>query len=557
MKVHNIFRLLILILISAIIGACIPSAPRSVPVDPVIGLPQGTDGFAWWNDTVFYQIFVRSFYDTTGDGIGDINGLIERLDYLNDGNPDTTDDLGITGLWLLPIHPSPSYHGYDVLDYYEVNPQYGTMEDFKRLLDEAHQRGIRVIIDLVLNHTSSDHPWFRASRNPESEYRDWYIWSETDPGFLGPWGQRVWHRWTNGYYYGIFWERMPDLNYENPEVTDQMLDVARFWLEEVGVDGFRIDGAQHLIEDGSIQRHTEATHEWFKDFRGFYKDIDPQAITVGEVWDTNFAVTRYVQGDQFDLAFNFDLATAMIRSANTGNSRNVQETFNFTKRLFPPRQYATFLTNHDIDRVMSQLGRDEAKARVAASMLLTAPGVPFIYYGEELGMVGVDPHENIRTPMQWSSESQAGFTTGQPWRRVNQDYVDKNVTAQLASDDSLLAHYRGLIRTRNQHAALRVGSYLSIEADDPAIYSFLRMSENEVVLVIINLAKTEITEYNLYLAESPLSGSYRIAPIFGENHIGNAQFEPPDVSANGAFEGYTPLAVIPPSSTIIVQMQSR
>src|SRR5829696_4903720 len=165
----------------------------STPVQPVVGLPQGTDGYPWWNDAVFYEIFVRSFYDSDGDGVGDFNGITEKLDYLNDGDPNTNTDLGITALWLMPIHPSPSYHGYDVTDYYAVNPDYGTMDDFKNLLKEAHQRDIKIIIDLVLNHTSAQHPWFQSSLTSVGDYRDWYVWSETDPGNLGPWGAKAWY----------------------------------------------------------------------------------------------------------------------------------------------------------------------------------------------------------------------------------------------------------------------------------------------------------------------------------------------------------------------------
>src|SRR5919109_147792 len=194
----------------------LPTIPVT-PVQPVTGLPQGTDGYPWWNDTVFYEIFVRSFYDSDGDGIGDFNGITSKLDYLNDGDPNTTTDLGITGLWLMPIHPSPSYHGYDVTDYYDVNPEYGTLDDFKSLIDEAHQRGIRITIDLVLNHTSSKHPWFEQAQDTTSPYRQWYVWSAT------PLGGQYWHYGSGQeYYYARFGVGLPDLNYANPEVVKEM-----------------------------------------------------------------------------------------------------------------------------------------------------------------------------------------------------------------------------------------------------------------------------------------------------------------------------------------------
>jgi alpha-amylase len=304
----------------ALLGACTGAKP--VDVAPLNGLPQGTDGMPWWNDTVFYEVFVRSFKDSNGDGIGDFNGLIEKLDYLNDGDPATTTDLGVTGLWLMPIQPSPSYHGYDVTDYYTVNPQYGNMQDFRRLVDEAHQRGMRVTIDLVLNHTSSDNPWFVESQKLDSPYRDWYIWSQNNPGYLGPWSQNVWYSGDNGFYYALFWERMPDLNYRNPAVVQEMKKVANFWLGDVGVDGFRLDAAKHIVEEGKVQENTPANHAWWKEFRSAYKADNPQAMTVGEVWSSNDQAAKYVQGDELDLVFNFDMSSAMLSAANFNSHSN-------------------------------------------------------------------------------------------------------------------------------------------------------------------------------------------------------------------------------------------
>jgi glycosidase len=207
-----------LLFVSLLMGCASPTPTPTAPPATITptATPDpyaGTEGFRWWNDTVFYEIFVRSFRDSDGDGIGDFNGIIEKLDYL--------EGLGIRGIWLMPINPSPSYHGYDVTDYYAVNPDYGTLEDFKRLLEEAHKRDIKIIIDFVMNHTSSKHPWFQQALTPGSPYHDWYVWSETDPGTLGPWGAKAWYRASNGqYYYAIFWDQMPDLNYENPAVRE-------------------------------------------------------------------------------------------------------------------------------------------------------------------------------------------------------------------------------------------------------------------------------------------------------------------------------------------------
>jgi alpha-amylase len=508
------------------------------PVEPVVGLPSGTDGYPWWNDSIFYEVFVRSFYDSNGDGIGDLNGLIQKLDYLH--------DLGVTGLWLMPIHPSPSYHGYDVTDYYSVNPDYGTLDDFKRLLSEAHQRGMRVIIDLVLNHTSDQHPWFVASQDPASPYRDWYVWSKTDPG------QANWHRAPSGdYYYGFFSEHMPDLNYTNPAVTAKMEDVVRFWLKDVGVDGFRLDAAKYLIEQGTSVQNTDATHTWYKNFRPFYKQLSPQAMTIGEVWDLAPISAEYAQGDQLDLAFDFDLANAFIVSARTRRAEDAAKALTISAGVFKPNQFGAFLTNHDQNRVMSQVAGDYERARLGAMLLLTSPGVPFIYYGEEIGMLGKKPDEEIRTPMEWTADPNGGFTTGRPWEAPNPDYADKNVAAQLSDPNSLLSLYRNLIRLRNQHAALRVGDFHAVTTNDPNVFASLRVSQNEAVLVIINLSKDAVSDHSLALQISSLApGEYRAIPLMGDGPVANLT-----VNAQGGFDAYRALPALPPNAALILQLQ--
>jgi alpha-amylase len=245
----------------------------------------------WWNDEVFYEIFVRSFNDSDGNGIGDIQGIIDKLDYLNDGNPATTTDLGITGLWLMPIFPSPSYHGYDVTDYRDINSDYGTLEDFRRLLTEAHSRGIKIIIDFVGNHTSDQHQWFTQSASGQSK-RDWYLWEQSNPNFNGPWGQTVWHQRNNAYYYGLFWGGMPDLNFHNDEVTQEIKDISQFWAE-IGVDGFRIDAVKHWVEEGSNQENTQSTLDWWRNYYAFQKSLSPSFMTVGEVWTSTQNILPY------------------------------------------------------------------------------------------------------------------------------------------------------------------------------------------------------------------------------------------------------------------------
>ena len=257
--------------------------------------PSETSGKDWWNTSTFYEIFVRSFKDSNGDGIGDFKGITSQLDYLNDGDPNSHSDLGISGIWLMPIMPSPSYHGYDVIDYMSVNPQYGTMADFKELVQECHKRGIRVIIDFVINHTSSENPWFKQAVAGNKGFENWYVWSDSQPRESGPWGENVWHKASNGrYYYGVFTADMPDLNYRNPMVTQMMEMVTKYWLEDVGLDGFRVDAARYLFEDGVSKQDTKDTIEWFQNWRSYLKPINPQAFTVGEVWAETYVQKKYV-----------------------------------------------------------------------------------------------------------------------------------------------------------------------------------------------------------------------------------------------------------------------
>ena len=531
--------------------------PTNTPIPPTqtpSPLETGTGEYPWWNDVVFYEVFVRSFYDSNGDGVGDINGLIERLDYLNDGDPTTTDDLGVTGIWLMPVMASPSYHGYDVTDYYSIDPEYGTNEDFKRLMEEAHARGIRVVVDLVLNHTSVRHPWFGESKDPNSERRDWYLWEETRPSWRGPDGQIVWHPdgSNDQFYYGVFWDGMPDLNYENPDVTAEMYETTRFWLEEMGVDGFRLDAIKHMIEVENTQENTFPTHDWLEEYYTFYKSVDPYAFTVGEAWTSTQQVLEYT-GDEVDIAFQFDLALDILNSADAGIAQIFTKTQQEVVEAFPPNQYATFITNHDQNRVMTQLDEDEGKARVAASVLLTGTGVPFVYYGEEIGMTGKKPDEDIRRPMHWHSDNiRVGFTTGIPWRIPAQDYEERSVALQEDDPDSLLNHYKALIHLRNEHEALRIGDWELVEANSGRLYTFLRHTENETILVIINLNRNPATaeNYSLELESGPLTGTETPTLLYGQSISGNLQ-----INANGGFAGYTPIDEVAPQSVTIILLE--
>ncbi len=518
-------RLITLTLFLSLFIACAPTAagtqlPAASPAPAAVPT-------VWWREAVFYEIFVRSFNDTNGDGIGDFNGITQKLDYLQ--------SLGVTALWLMPIHPSPSYHGYDVLNYYAVNPQYGTMADFKRLLSEAHSRGMFVVIDLVLNHTSSQHPWFiDANSSPQSKYRSWYVWSESDPG-------TGWHAGNRGYYFGLFSDVMPDLNYRNPEVTAQMEKVARYWLTEVGIDGFRVDAAKHLIEENGKTENTAATHEWLKGFYQAYKADRPEAFAVGEVYGAGGSIAKTYR-DQLDEVFNFELASGFVNSANGGANSGINSAIKFTLADMSDGQYATFLTNHDQNRVMSVLNGNLYKAKVAASLLLTAPGTPFIYYGEEIGMTGKKPDEDIRLPMQWTGDAvTAGFTTGQPWHAPNTSTPTVNVAAEDKDPISLLNHYRTLIALRKAHPALRTGSLTLLETNNPAVFASLRMEGDENILIVINLSGEKVTEYALASQSNHLiDGMYQLQTLLGEGVASNK------IAVDGnKFEGYSPIPLEP------------
>jgi glycosidase len=522
-----------------------PTAVPSPTLEPTL-IPAAD----WWNDAVFYEVFVRSFKDSDGDGKGDINGLIEKLDYLNDGDPATTTDLGVTGLWLMPINESPSYHGYDVVDYYSVEQDYGTIEDFKRLIVEAHQRGIKVIIDLVLNHSGSDHPWFKAAEAGDSKYRDWYVWSDTKPDYKGPWGQEVWYRSGDAYYYAVFWSEMPDLNLQNPEVTAEIEKITSFWLNDMNVDGFRLDAIIHYVENGAMQKNTDATHAWLQDFNQYYKSIEPQAFTVGEAWTDTSEVLDYI-GDEVDISFQFDLADAMVSAANGPLASGPMQQWKTILQSFPEGQYGVFLTNHDQNRVMTQV-RAVEDAKVAATMLLTAPGVPFIYYGEEIGMTGEKPDEHIRRPMQWNGDSlSVGFSDVSPWISPSGDYKEVNVALQTDDPESLLSHYRSLIQLRTTHAAMRTGDTLLVDAGTQRLYAMLRYNDEEAFLILVNVHPKPLTAdlYSLSLESGPFKGAVNAASVFGlENPSA------PEINAAGGFSGYIPFQEIPAKSSVIIRL---
>lgn len=415
---------------------------------------------AWFRKAVFYEIFVRSFLDTDGDGRGDFRGMTRKLDYLQ--------KLGVTAIWLMPINPSPSYHGYDVTNYTNVNPQYGSMADFEAFIKAAHAKGIRVIMDLVINHSSSRHPWFiKSASSPSSPFRHFYVWEDKVPrGFRKPWGGggRLWHRRNGAYYYGVFYHGMPDLNHNNPRVRQEVKKMIAFWLKK-GVDGFRLDAIRYLIETGpgKGQMDTRANHRILQEYAAYMKSINPRAVMVGEAWSSVEDVGPYYgKNNELDAAFNFDLAGGIIQAVKQGQAGPVYVVYMRMRNSYPARyQDAPFLRNHDQPRLPETLG-DTKDLKRAATLLLTLPGTPFLYYGEEIAMRGGKPDPNIRRPMQWSGANHAGFTSGTPWKAPQDEYRKNNVARQMRNPRSLWNHYRNLLRLRTGHPGLAMGKFKRI-----------------------------------------------------------------------------------------------
>lgn len=503
--------------------------------------------FAWWQRGVIYQIYPRSFMDANNDGVGDLQGIIDRLDYLNDG---TANSLGVEAIWLSPFFPSPMKDfGYDVADYTGVDPLFGDLATFDRLVAAAHQRGIKIIIDYVPNHSSDQHPWFLESRSSrDNPKRDWYIWRDAQPDGSPPnnWGSVFggsaweWDEHTQQYYFHQFVKEQPDLNWRNPDVREAMYDALRFWLDR-GVDGFRMDVVYMIwkhpdmpdqplvatsgrgdmdIYGGQQQIYSmnyEGIHDIMKQMRRVLDEYDDRMM-IAELWLPLAERMKYYgeDGDEFHLPFNFDFIsqTDFLDSTawNVDTYRTLVENY---EAAVPEGGWPNYvLGNHDVDRLASRLG-SEARARVAAMMLLTLRGTPTLYMGDELGMVNGDiapeqmqdpqginlgaeyTRDKCRTPMQWDDSPHAGFSAAQPWLPVNADYPRRNVQAQQDDPHSMLTLYRKLLWYRKTHESLAVGRYETVPS--PAgTFVYLRQSGDERHLVALNFsddpASLDLTE---------------------------------------------------------------
>ena len=446
-----------------------------------------------WPHAVTYEIFVQSFYDTNGDGIGDLNGVTAKLDYLK--------DLGVEAIWLMPINPAPSYHKYDVTDYRDIHPDYGTLEDFKRLVQQAHDRNIKIVMDLVINHTSSEHPWFQgALQGPENEYRDYYVWADRDSIAqeiqkktitLDSDNLTQWHGVEGDaqHYYGFFWGGMPDLNFDNPQLRQEIFDIGRFWLQDMEVDGFRLDAARHIFPDD----RPADNHEWWRVFREEMQQVKPDVYLLGEVYADAQTVAPYLEG--LPALFNFDIGRGIIQAVKNEQGgpllQQHLEIRNFYQGINENYIDAIFTTNHDQNRLASELAANRPKMRMAAALLLTLPGSPFLYYGEELGMLGVKPDEHIREPFNWAMDgSDDGETT---WLspKYSHDRALDPLSQQQNDSLSMFHHYKTLIGLRNNNPALTYGSMDPVPGSPAALSSFLRIHEMDTLWVIHNLAGRE------------------------------------------------------------------
>lgn len=484
------------------------------------------EDYLWWRDGVIYQVYPRSFADGNGDGLGDLPGIISKLEYLH--------DLGVAAIWLSPIYPSPDADfGYDVSDHCAVDPRYGTMQDFDNLVVKAHQLGIRVVLDVVMNHTSDQHPWFQESRsslgNPK---RDWYLWRKNKNNWKAIFGGPGWtlDEQTGEYYFHMFLPEQPDVNWRNPELRKAQMAVFRFWLEH-GVDGFRLDVFNAFFKDEQLrdnptrfglrafdrQEHIfdidqDELFSFLKELRNMLDEY-PHRYSVGETFlSERGKAAKYVGNNLLHAAFSFDFTSLEILFPwNPGwISRQVMK----REEYFQSERWpTTVMSNHDVQRAADRYSKneDDSQAKLAMALLLTLRGTPFLYYGEEIGMRQLklkhseimDPpgkrywpifktRDGCRSPMQWNANQYSGFSEVKPWLKVHQDYLTRNVETQKLDPDSIFHLTRSLIALRKATPALTRGSYVPVMSDSRHVLAFLRETVDQTILVILNFSRKQV-----------------------------------------------------------------
>ena len=515
------------------------------------------DGNLWYKDAVIYQLHVRTFCDSDGNGSGDFRGLTNKLDYLK--------ELGVNAVWLLPFYPSPLRDdGYDIADYTSVNPSYGTIDDFKVFLNEAHSRGIRVITEVVVNHTSDQHPWFQESRSSrDNPKRDWYVWSDTDSRYQGvriifldtEMSNWSWDPISKSYYWHRFFSHQPDLNYDNPAVREAVWEVMKFWLD-MGVDGFRLDAVPYLVErDGTSCENLPETHDVIKELRKRLDEQYPGKMLLAEANQWPADVRAYFgEGDEFHMAFHFPLMPRMFMAVKLEDRKPIIEILEQTPQIPENCQWCIFLRNHDeltlemvtdIERdymydafandkamrinlgirrrLAPMMENDRRRIELLNGLLLSMPGTPIIYYGDEIGMgdnIYLGDRNGVRTPMQWNGGWNAGFSSSDPERLYSPlisnpvyGYQSINVDSQRRSEHSLLSWTKSVIQTRNSSKVFSRGSIEFLNPSNHRVLAYVRQLGEEKVLVVNNLASSaQAVELNL----QPYKGHIPIE-MFGRN----------------------------------------
>lgn len=488
----------------------------------------------WYKNAVFYEVNLRSFMDGNSDGIGDISGLTKKLDYLK--------RLGIDCVWLLPIYPSPRKDdGYDIADYYSIDPSYGSLNEFRRLVKEIHKHRMHIVIDLVVNHTSDEHPWFQSARSdPHSPYHNYYVWSDTDTLYQDAriifvdteksnW---TWDELAGKYYWHRFYASQPDLNYENPAVRSEMLNIIRFW-SELGIDGFRVDAVPYLFEkDGTNCENLPETHEYLKKIREFLDYNFPGKILICEANQLPDDVVKYLgSGDEFHMAFHFPLMPKIFMALRSSDKTPIEETIKNTPAIPENCQWGTFLRNHDEltlemvtaaerdwmwqeyapdpamrlnigirRRLAPLLDNNQKKIELAYNILFSLPGSPFIYYGDEIGMgddLSLPDRDGVRTPMQWNTSPNAGFSkTTKLKTPVLSDpvYSPAQVSVQKSLDDSdsLWHRIQDLINIHKNERVFQSNEIRLLGHEDKRVLAFIRENESDEMIFVHNLAPSKI-----------------------------------------------------------------
>ena len=508
-------------------------------------------------NAIFYEVHIRAFCDSNGDGNGDIPGLISKLDYIK--------DLGVDCIWILPIYPSPlKDDGYDIADYYNIHPDYGTLADFKRLIDEAHQRDLRIIADLVLNHTSDQHPWFQKSRSyPNSKYRDYYVWSQSDQKYSDAriiFLDTEKSNWSYDeqaglYYWHRFYASQPDLNYDNPAVIEEMQKVMRFWLD-MGIDGFRADAVPYLIErEGTNCENLPETHQILKGFRTYLDENYEGKILLAEANQWPEDVRPYFgDGDEFNMGFHFPVMPRIFMAIRKGDASPIHWIMSQTPEIPENTQWCIFLRNHDeltlemvteeerqwmweqyapVPRMRLNLGirrrlaplleNDHRKIMLANALLYSLPGAPIVYYGDEIGMgddIWLPDRNGVRTPMQWNEGANAGFSAASEdelyapvIKSENFSYKLINVEAEKQHPASLLNMMRHLIAIRKANPVFALGDYQFLAQEQTHCLSIIRTHEDKSALCVLNLTNVQ---QNVSLDLSSFSGKSLLNLINGK-----------------------------------------